>query len=71
MCFAGWGLFEYMRQTYGPGAVDRELSALPAPLPPPNRPRSRPAFGYEVAPKTQQVTLVTLQAPEPCPARAA
>jgi hypothetical protein len=64
-CFPGWGVFEYMRQTYGPAAVDREPTALPPPLEliePPAVPPLGPDFGYSVAPKTQ-VPLVTLKAP--------
>jgi hypothetical protein len=66
-CFAGWGVFEYMRQTYGPAAVDRELTALPNPLEPiepPPVPALGPEFGYEVAPNERPaVALVTLRAP--------
>ena len=63
-CFPGWGVFEYMRATYGPAAVDRELTALPKPLEPIEPPAVplESQFGYSVAPKAQ-VALVTLKAP--------
>jgi hypothetical protein len=64
VCFSGWGVFEYMRQTYGPAAVNRELTALPKPLEPIEPPAVplESQFGYSVTPKTQ-VALVTLKAP--------
>jgi hypothetical protein len=61
--FAGWGCFEYYRQQFGNGGTDRELTALPAPLPP-LPPEKGPEFGYEVAPNARPaVALVTLRAP--------
>jgi hypothetical protein len=61
VCFSGWGLFEYMRQTYGNSGTDHELTALPPPLEP-LPPPVPPDFGYSVAPKAQ-LALVTLKAP--------
>ena len=51
--------------TYGPAAVDRELTALPKPLEPiPPAPALGSQFGYSVAPKARPaVALVTLRAP--------
>jgi hypothetical protein len=64
-CFAGWGVFEYMRTTYGNGGTDREPTALPPPLEPiPPVPALGPEFGYSVAPNARPaVALVTLRAP--------
>jgi hypothetical protein len=62
-CFPGWGVFEYMRQTYGPAAVDREPTAMPAPLAP-IEPLEGPNFGHTFAPPAiPQASLVTLRAP--------
>jgi hypothetical protein len=62
-CFPGWGLFEYMRQTYGTDSVDRELTALPKPLEPIEPPEG-PNFGHTFAPPAiPQASLVTLRAP--------
>ena len=64
-CFSGWGTFEYYRQQYGNGGVDREPTALPPPvepIEPPAPPPLGPDFGYSVAPDAQ-LALVTLKAP--------
>jgi hypothetical protein len=62
VCFQGWGCFEYYRKEYGTGSIDREPTALPAPLEP-LPPEKRPNFGFPVGPQvaTQQA-LVTLKA---------
>jgi hypothetical protein len=62
--FSNWGLFEYMRQTYGPGNTDKELTALPKPLEP-LPPEEPPNFGYEIGAPKAQLKTVMLKPPAP------
>jgi hypothetical protein len=70
VCFQSWGLYEYMRTTYGNGGTDRGLTALPPPLEPlespiierPPVPKLGPDFGYSTAPVARPV-VVTLKPP--------
>jgi hypothetical protein len=62
-CFSGWNVFEYYRQQYGGGGTDRELTALPKPLPPiepPEGPQHGFSFGNQTVPR---VDVVVLQPP--------
>jgi hypothetical protein len=60
--FAGWGCYEYYRQTYGNGGVDRELTALPPPLAP-IEPIKPPQHGFGFGNQATAPDLVTLRAP--------
>jgi hypothetical protein len=64
--FPGWSCFEFYRQQYGNGGVDREPTALPPPLEPlespiierPPVPKLGPDFGYATAPVARPAVVV-------------
>jgi hypothetical protein len=62
-CFSGWNVFEFYRKEYGGGGTDKELTALPAPLPPIEPPPLEQQFGYSVGAPKPQIQTVTLKPP--------